>query len=139
MYRKGQPNLRDKIQSPGLEQFAQRISVSYHLSAMTLEETAAYIAHRLEKVGGRADLFPMEVIEMIFKASGGIPRTINLLCDAALVYGYADDTEKITPDILNQVIEDKGGMGVFTKQKLKKSLPEAPVDDSPALAQIEKK
>ncbi len=135
----GQPDLRDKIQSPGLEQFAQRISVSYHLSAMTLDETAAYIAHRLDKAGGSPDLFPMDVIEMIFKASGGIPRTINLLCDAALVYGYADDTKKITPDILTQVIEDKSGMGVFTKQKLKQSPQKVLDDDSPALDQIEEK
>ncbi len=126
----GQPNLKDKIQSPGLEQFAQRISVSYHLAAMTLEETAAYIAHRLEKAGGSAGVFPMDVIEKIFEASAGIPRTINLVCDAALVYGYADDTNKITRDILMQVIEDKGGVGVFTRQKLNNT-PEKPRDDDP--------
>lgn len=115
----GQPNLRDKIQDPRLEQFAQRISVSYHLSAMTREETGAYITHRLEKVGGDPELFSQDIIDKIFEVSAGIPRTINLLCDAALVYGYADDTRKITSEIIEMVIEDKGGMGVFTKQKLK--------------------
>ncbi len=135
----GQPNLRDKIQSPGLEQFAQRISVSYHMPAMPLEETAAYIAHRLDKAGGSPDLFPMDVVEMIFKASGGIPRTINLLCDAALVYGYADDKKIITPNILAQVIKGKGRMGIFTKQKLKQSSRKVLDDESPALDQIEEK
>jgi general secretion pathway protein A len=114
----GQPNLRDKIQDPRLEQFAQRISVSYHLSAMTLEETGAYIAYRLKKVGGDPGLFPWQVVKNIFEATAGIPRTINLLCDAALVYGYADDTKKITLNILKMVIKDKGGMGMFTRQKL---------------------
>ncbi len=115
----GQPNLRDKIQDPRLEQFAQRISVSYHLSAMTHEETGAYIAHRLEKVGGSSTIFSVEFIEKIFEISRGIPRTINLLCDAALLYGYADSTKEIGLDILEQVIEGKGGMGVFTKQEAK--------------------
>ncbi|MBT3176644.1 MAG: AAA family ATPase [Desulfobacula sp.] len=126
----GQPNLRDKIQDPGLEQFAQRISVSYHLSAMTQEETGAYIAHRLKKAGGGPEIFSMEFVEKIFEVSGGIPRTINLLCDAALLYGYADSTKEIGLDILEQVIEDKGGMGVFTKQKLNNTAETILKDDS---------
>jgi len=115
----GQPNLRDKIQDSRLEQFAQRISVSYHLFAMNRKETGAYIAYRLEKAGGNPALFSNEIVEKIFETSAGIPRTINLLCDAILVYGYADEAKEIGLDILEQVIEDKGGMGVFTKQKLK--------------------
>ncbi len=87
----GQPNLRSKIQEPELEQFAQRISVSYHIAAMTLEETRAYIAHRIKKAGGSPTIFPYKVVEKIFEVSAGIPRTIKILCDAALVYGYADD------------------------------------------------
>jgi len=133
----GQPNLRDKIQHPRLEEFAQRVSVSYHLSAMTLEETGAYIGYRLEKAGGSPDLLPGEVIKKIFEAAAGIPRIINLLCDASLVYGYADDTKEISLDILAQVIEDKGGMGIFTKQKLN-SRPKPPLEDAPLKA-LEKK
>ena len=111
----GQPELRDKIRDPKMEQFAQRIAVSYHLAAMTQDETREYIAHRIEKAGGRSSLFSGEAVEKIFEASGGIPRTINLLCDAALVYGYADELQEIGTDTLAQVIEDKGGMGVFTR------------------------
>lgn len=133
----GQPNLREKLQNPRLEQFAQRISVSYHLSAMTLEETTAYIAHRLETAGGSSAIFPSDVIEKIFEASGGIPRTINLLCDAVLVYAYADDTMEISLDILRQVIEDKGGVGVFTRQKLN-NMPKPPPADS-LLVKLEEK
>ena len=125
----GQPNLREKLQNPRLEQFAQRISVSYHLSAMTLEETTAYIAFRLERAGGSPTIFSTDVIEKIFEASAGIPRTINLLCDAALVYGYADDTKDISLELLTQVIEDRGGMGVFTRQKLNNT-PKKNLEDS---------
>ena len=133
----GQPNLLDRIVGPGLEQFAQRISVSYHLSAMNLKETMAYIAYRLKKAGGSSTLFSKGVIEKIFEVSAGIPRTINLLCDAALVYGYADGIKTISLDILKQVIEDKGGMGMFTKQKLD-NMPENTQKDDP-LEQLKEK
>ncbi|RLC05806.1 MAG: general secretion pathway protein GspA [Deltaproteobacteria bacterium] len=115
----GQPELRDKINDPRLEQFAQRIAVSYHLSAMTLEETEEYIDYRLEKAGGKPDLFFSDAVKKIYEISTGIPRTINLLCDASLVYGYADEKQKIDSGTVDQVVQDKGGMGVFTKNRLK--------------------
>ncbi|MCD4674404.1 MAG: AAA family ATPase [Desulfobacula sp.] len=117
----GQPELRDKINDPRLEQFAQRIAVSYHLSAMTSKETGDYILHRLEKAGGNKKLFTTEAIEKIYEVSTGIPRTINLLCDAALVYGFADEKKEINLAFIDQVIEDKGGMGVFTRARLKQN------------------
>lgn len=111
----GQPQLRNKISHPRLEQFAQRIAVSFHLSAMTHSETGEYIAHRMEKAGGHPGIFTEDAVNKIFEASGGIPRTINLLCDAALVYGFADGKNVIDPETVDQVIEDKGGIGVFTR------------------------
>jgi general secretion pathway protein A len=118
----GQPELRDKISDPKLEQFAQRIAVSYHLSAMTLEETGDYIAYRLKKAGGKPDLFSLDAVKKIYEMSTGIPRTINLLCDASLVYGYADENQVIDSDTVNLVVEDKGGMGVFTRNRLKQDM-----------------
>ena len=115
----GQPELREKVSRPGLEQFAQRIAVSYHLSSMTLEETGEYIAYRLRKAGGSADLFSTAAIEKVFELSAGIPRTINLLCDASLVYGYADERKIIDVDIVDQVVEEKGGVGIFTRTTLR--------------------
>lgn len=112
----GQPELRNKIQGPGLEQFAQRIAASYHLTAMDAEETRAYIAHRLEKAGGSPDLFTLDAVEKIVDVSKGIPRTVNLTCDAALVYGYADEANVIDADIVRQVIRDKGGIGLVRKK-----------------------
>jgi len=112
----GQPELREKINDPRLEQFAQRIAVSYHLSAMNREETGKYIAYRLEKAGGATDLFTRDAIDKIFEVSCGIPRTINLLCDGCLVYCYAEGQHTIDKQTVEQVIEDKGGIGIIVRK-----------------------
>jgi general secretion pathway protein A len=112
----GQPELRKKIIDPRLEQFAQRIAVSYHLSAMNRDETGQYIAHRLAKAGGDPDLFTRDAVDKIFEVSCGIPRTINLLCDGCLVYTYAEGQHTIDEQIVEQVIEDKGGIGIITRR-----------------------
>lgn len=114
----GQPDLKNRIRSKSLEQFAQRISASFHLAPMTREETNAYITHRLETVGGDISLFAPNLPDKLYDVSGGIPRTINLLCDALLVYGYADRTSVITTHILEQVLQDKEGMGVLTRKDI---------------------
>lgn len=100
----GQPELKKRLNSPHLAQLRQRIAASYHLTALSEQETAAYIAARLVKAGGDAALFREEAVADVFRASGGIPRTINLLCDAALVYGFADGIARIDPAIIEQVI-----------------------------------
>ncbi|SLM30638.1 Secretion ATPase, PEP-CTERM locus subfamily [Desulfamplus magnetovallimortis] len=109
----GQPELKEKIASPALRQFAQRIAVSYHLSPMEEDETLNYIAHRIKVAGGDPDLFEKDALTMIINASGGIPRVVNLLCDACLVYGFADSLEHISANVIEQVISDKGGIGIF--------------------------
>ncbi len=132
----GQPELRNKIKDPRLEQFAQRIAVNFHLSAMTLEETQEYIAHRIEKAGGEPGLFTMEAVERVYEASRGIPRAINLLCDVALVYGYADENQNIGVEIIEQVIVDKGEMGVST-QVSEQSVQREGIPDNGLLERIE--
>jgi general secretion pathway protein A len=112
----GQPELREKIIDPRLEQFAQRIAVSYHLSAMNRDETGQYIAHRLEKAGGDPNLFTPDAADKIFEVSCGIPRTINLLCDGCLVYTYAEGQHTIDEQVVEQVIEKKGGIGIITRR-----------------------
>jgi len=106
----GQPELKDRLLKPGHGAFAQRIAVNFFLSGLTDKETESYISHRLKKAGGNPNIFSPEAIEMIFRASRGIPRTINLLCDAALVYGFGYEFETIDAPVINQVIKDKGGM-----------------------------
>ena len=125
----GQTELKEKLGSPSLRQFAQRIAVSYHLSPMNTDETAHYITHRLEIAGGHPDLFEKAAIERIIEASGGIPRIINMLCDACLVYGFADAVERISPNIVEQVLDDRGGMGLYAKDDgMKGNLSESEAD-----------
>lgn len=108
----GQPDLKAKLKSPKLAQLSQRISVSYHLSPLSREDTRSYIASRLQKAGGGPDVFTQEAVDLIYKASGGIPRSINIICDSGLVYGFADELKTIGADTIKQVLEDKGGMGL---------------------------
>ena len=106
----GQPELKAKLKRPGLAQLTQRIAVNYHLMPLNREETGVYIVSRLEKVGGKADLFTQEAVDEIYRASNGTPRSINLLCDSALVYGFADELPAIDKNIVLQVLEDKGDL-----------------------------
>jgi len=103
----GQPELRDTIESPALAQLNQRIAVRFHLKALTEDETVKYIRYRLQKAGGRADLFGDDAMALIFQASQGVPRLINKLCDAALVYGYADSLKHIDHSTVEQVLQDQ--------------------------------
>jgi general secretion pathway protein A len=113
----GQPQLKHKLQDPRLTQLAQRIGVNYHLSALTREETSNYIEFRLERSGGKPDLFSPEAVELIYQASGGIPRTINLLCDSSLVYGFADEMDRVDRHIVEQVLQDKGDIGLSSTSR----------------------
>lgn len=103
----GQPGLRDNLRDPRLEQLAQRISVDYNLEPLNLEETREYILHRLAIAGGSVGIFDDEACEAVFRYSGGIPRLVNLLCDTALVYGYAEQIPRIGAPLIEDVARDK--------------------------------
>lgn len=103
----GQPGLRDNLRDPRLEQFAQRISVDYNLEPLAADETREYIRHRLSIAGGDAGIFDDAACEAVFRYSGGIPRLVNLLCDTALVYGYAEQTRHIGAALIEDVARDK--------------------------------
>jgi len=109
----GQPGLRQTLRRPELAQFAQRIAVDYHLSALDANETCQYIAHRLTHAGGAASLFDADACLMIHEASGGIPRLINRICDLSLVYAYAQERLLIGPEIVASVRRDQELGGVF--------------------------
>ncbi len=109
----GQPGLRDTLRRPDLEQFAQRIAVDYHLESLNSSETRGYIRHRITVAGGAPDLFEDSACEAIYRHSGGIPRLINLLCDTALVYGYAEGARRITAALADDVAHEKQKGGIF--------------------------
>ncbi|MFZ1199325.1 MAG: AAA family ATPase, partial [Desulfobacterales bacterium] len=112
----GQPELKDKLKSPSMASLIQRISVNYDLKAFEREETAQYISHRLETAGGRTDLFTDAAIELIHRMTRGIPRSINLLCHAALVYGFADDLTTIDVPVLEEVRADTQDSGIGSER-----------------------
>ena len=104
----GQPELRRALNDPSLRQMAQRISVSYHLEALEAAETEGYIRYRLAQVGdSEAELFDAGAIALVHEHSRGIPRMINILCDSALLYAYADDKPMVDREIVEQVIQDR--------------------------------
>jgi type II secretory pathway predicted ATPase ExeA len=109
----GQPELRQLLRRPGMEQFAQRVSVAYFLEALSAEETAAYVRHRLKVAGGDPRLFNEEAIALAHKAGRGVPRLINTLCDLALVYGYAAGLNYIDRPVMEDVVRDRAATGLF--------------------------
>jgi general secretion pathway protein A len=108
----GQPQLKDLLCAPQLLQFAQRVSADFHLKPLSRDDVIRYIDYRLAAVGARESLFSREACELVAEASCGIPRTINILCDTALVYGFATQTNWITKEIVNDVIEQKRAFGI---------------------------
>jgi putative secretion ATPase (PEP-CTERM system associated) len=110
----GQPDLRDKLDRPELEQLRQRITVSYHLEALDGEETAHYINHRLARASVGAPMeFERPVTDRIHERSGGVPRLINVIADAALVFGYGEERSEIDGALIDEVIVDLDSTGVL--------------------------
>jgi len=103
----GQPELRAKLARPELRQFAQRVSVDFHLRPLDRGETHGYIRHRLSVAGGNEGLFLPEAIEFVYARTGGIPRLLNQLCDFALVYAFAEGRTSIDVDLVAQVVRER--------------------------------
>lgn len=108
----GQPDLRELLQRPDLKQFAQRISVDYHLAPLAPEELSTYVHHRTTVAGCQRPLFTERACRVIGLLSGGVPRLVNQICDASLAYGFAEQTPVITARIASTAGLDraKGGL-----------------------------
>lgn len=109
----GQSQFRDLLQRPELQQFAQRIGVHFHIPPLEPAEVETYIRHRLALAGRENPLFTPQACQRIADASHGIPRSINILCDTALVYGFSGEVTQIDDAIVEDVIRDKARYGVF--------------------------
>ena len=109
----GQPELRGKLESPELEQFAQRVSVDCHLSPLGLDEVSAYIRHQLTVAGARTSPFDREAVAFIFARTGGVPRLINQLCDLAMLYAFAEQSQVIDVPLLQRVLSDRQERGAI--------------------------
>ena len=116
----GQPELADRLNDTSLRQLKQRVALRAELAPLTLKETAGYIASRITIAGGRADqVFTRDAVLAIHAASRGLPRVISVLCDNALVNGFATNTKPVGSAIVSDVCADF-------------DLPRATITESPA-------
>jgi len=110
----GQPDLRDALSRPELEQLRQRVTVSYHLGALDADDTAAYVNHRLARAAiGEPMTFPREVTDLVHARSHGVPRLINVMCDAILLVGYGDERHVVDLALAREAVEELEATGVL--------------------------
>ncbi len=102
----GQPELAVRLNSPELRQLKQRVMLRHHLRALSLKECCEYVSNRLKVAGAEHQIFAANALESIHTYSGGIPRIVNVLCDNALLTGYALGRKEIDPGIIREVAED---------------------------------
>ncbi len=103
----GQPEFREILQSPNMQQLRQRVTATCHIGPMDHDETRGYIEHRLKHVGslGRPS-FDSEAYESIHKASGGIPRRINSVCDRLLLLGFLGEKDNFSVQDVVEVVSE---------------------------------
>ena len=111
----GQPELRDVLQRPDMVQFVQRVSSDFHLPPLDTNEVYEYVRSRVLQAGGTPDLFSRQACKLVADAAKGIPRTINMLCDTALVYAYSSGARYVSSSIMASVIADKKKYGFSLK------------------------
>jgi general secretion pathway protein A len=125
----GQPEFASRLNEPELRQFKQRIALRCELLPLTVSETAAYIASRIGVAGGDAGrLFTREAVVLIHEYSRGIPRTISVICDNALVAGLALDRHRVDREIVLEVCRD------FDFEPVQKRAPADELLSAPAAA-----
>jgi general secretion pathway protein A len=112
----GQPELRDMLARPDLEQLAQRVIARYHLGPLSFGQTQQYVRHRLAVAGPLAPLpFTPAALARIHELSGGVPRRINLLADRALLGAYARGQARSERDTVNQAAHEVFGTPVLAR------------------------
>ena len=90
-----------------MEQFRQRVAATCHIGPLDQDETQAYIEHRLKRAGATdKPTFGPGAFEAIFKATRGIPRRINSVCDRLLLLGFLNTRSDLTVDDVNEVVAE---------------------------------
>ena len=113
----GQPEFRDLLKSPELEQLRQRVIATHHLDPMSVDEVEPYILHRLAVVGWNGDPhFTAEAFAAIYAATGGVPRRINVLASRVLLLGALDQLGEIDEEAVRAVVADMGADSDATLQ-----------------------
>ena len=114
----GQPEFREILQSPNMQQLRQRVTATCHIGPMDVEETQGYIEHRLKCVGSTGKpSFDSASFAAIHKASGGIPRRINSISDRLLLLGFLGEKHHFSADDVDEVVteirEEGGGTSLY--------------------------
>ena len=103
----GQPEFRQMLESPDMQQLRQRVIAACHVGSMDQDETQGYVEHRLRCVGWKeSPQFEADVFPAIFKASGGVPRRINSICDRLLLSGFLANKRSFSKDDVNEIAEE---------------------------------
>jgi general secretion pathway protein A len=118
----GQPELREKLALPQLRQLRQRITVSYHLTPLDADETANYVNHRLKRAAVGTPLeFPRDVTNLVHVRSRGVPRIINVIADATLLFAYGVDRRNIDEAITREALDELDATGVLASYEAEAS------------------
>lgn len=103
----GQPELRQMLARPELEQLNQRVIARFHLGALSETESREYVAHRLSVAGWTGSSpFTSKAMSQVYRLTGGVPRRINLLCDRAMLGAYATGRKTIDHNIVNRAARE---------------------------------
>jgi general secretion pathway protein A len=114
----GQEEFKRTLQSPGMEQFRQRIIASYHLEPLNEDEMEKYIKHRLALVGWKDNpTFSDGVFKKIHEFTGGVPRRINALCDRFMLFGCLEERKNLDLDDIDTVIDELRGEVAYQPER----------------------
>ena len=102
----GQQEFNSILMTPQNRALAQRITVRYHIEPLDAKETGEYIEHRLKVAGTTRQIFTRAGLKEVYQFSGGIPRLINIICDHALLTGYARGAKQINDTIVKECAEE---------------------------------
>jgi len=103
----GQPELDSVLEHPSIRQLKQRITFSYHLLPLNRPALTKYIQHRLVTAGYKGDdLFSKAAISMLYQASNGIPRLVNIMCHKAMIAAYGEGIHEVKPEQVRLAIKD---------------------------------
>jgi len=103
----GQPELVERMQEEQLQPLNQRILVRHHLEELSAEETKKYVLFRLERAGAKTtDIFTGSALDLVFQATQGNPRQINVLGDTALMNAYANNSSAVTDRTIREAVEE---------------------------------
>jgi general secretion pathway protein A len=105
----GQPELRQKLARPELAQLAQRIIARFHLGPLAKGDLASYVSHRMTTAGSQRQLIPRSLLPALFRASRGVPRVVNVVCDRALLGAYVEGKQQVDGKVLAKAVREVRG------------------------------